>query len=362
MPERGAASDAASGAAALPRRGRARAHAFRWRPSGWRSAPSDHFDGRRFFNPDVSTDRTLSEFLRWQRTARRAHWPDRVENARHPPPPPAAGPREVVATFIGQATFLIQLPGLNLLTDPIFSERAGPDGRFGPKRVRDPGVAFEDLPRIDLVLLSHSHYDHMDVPSLRRLRDHSDPLVLTGLGNRAYLARRGVRRSEEFDWWESFPLRGAARGHIHFVPAQHWSRRGFFDTRRTLWGGFVVEALDARVYFAGDTGYASSIFRAVAERLGPPDLALLPIGAYEPRWFMAAQHMNPDDAVRAHLDLRARRSLAMHFGTFQLTDEGMDAPVRDLAAARERHGVSGEAFRAPDFGEPLRLTCATAPS
>src|SRR5918911_4949434 len=308
--------------------------------AGAPAAISDHFDGRRFFNPGVRIDRSLADLLRWWAEPK-SPWPARRENRRHAPPPRVAEPGEPVATFIGQATFLLQLDGVNILTDPVFSERASPLRFAGPKRVRDPGVAFDDLPPIHVVLLSHNHYDHMDLPSLRRLARRFDPLVLTGLGNARYLARRGVANVVDLDWWEAIRF-GAGPG-FAFVPAQHWSKRSLFDQRRTLWGGFAIEG-SARVYFAGDTGYPAQ-FRAIRARLGAPDLALLPIGAYEPRWFMGLQHMNPDEAVRAHLDLGARVSLAMHFGTFRLTKEAIDAPLEALAQARLTHGVPPDAFR-----------------
>ncbi len=308
---------------------------------------SDHFDGRRFFNPGLRTDRSLIDLLRWW-SEPKSPWPARRENRIHPPPR-AAGAR-ITATFIGQASFLLQLDGVNILTDPIFSQRASPLGFAGPKRVRDPGIRFDELPPIDLVLLSHNHYDHMDLPSLRRLAERFDPLVLTGLGNAPYLAKRGVANVIDLDWWDA--VRFGSGLAITFVPAQHWSKRSLFDRRRTLWGGFVIQG-SARVYFAGDTGYPAQ-FRAIRTRLGAPDLALLPIGAYEPRWFMGLQHMNPDEAVRAHLDLGARVSLAMHFGTFRLTNEAIDAPLEALAQARLTHGVPPDAFRVLDFGESFR--------
>jgi L-ascorbate metabolism protein UlaG (beta-lactamase superfamily) len=312
---------------------------------------SDHFDGRRFFNPGVSTDKGFRDLWRWWRAGGRTLWPRRVEDGRQSPPPHAIDEGRVAATFVGQATFLLQLPGLNLLTDPVFSERVSPVGWAGPRRARDPGIAWSDLPPVGAVLLSHNHYDHMDLPTLRRLKDLCDPVVVTGLGNARTLRRTGLR-AVELDWWQDFELPGGARA--TYVPAQHWSGRRLVDRRRALWGGFVIEAPDApSVYFAGDTGYAQHSFRAVRERLGAPDLALLPIGAYEPRWFMAAQHMDPDDAVRAHLDLGAGLSLAMHFGTFQLTDEGIDVPLQALAAALERHGVPQDAFRVPEFGATI---------
>jgi L-ascorbate metabolism protein UlaG (beta-lactamase superfamily) len=312
---------------------------------------SDHFDGKRFFNPYVDTSRSFRELLHWRRTRKPAPWPKQAEPEPSGPAPMAAvnGGR-IAATYIGQATVLIQCAGFNILTDPIFSLRASPLSWLGPKRARGPGVAFEDLPHIHAVLLSHNHYDHMDLPSLRRLQARFAPPIVTGLGNGAYLARKGIAGAIELDWWEDCePLPGLR---VHFVPSQHWSNRFFAGIRTMLWGGHVIETAAGRVYFAGDTGYPGH-FTEIRERLGAPRLALLPIGAYEPRWFMGPQHMNPDDAVRAHLDLGAAASMAMHFATFDLSDEGMDEPVRALIEARARHGVAEEQFRAPEFGDAI---------
>ncbi len=313
---------------------------------------SDHWDGVRFFNPRVDTDKSRAEFRRWRRARSPAPWPARVENEPFPPPPAAVPAGEIAVTFIGQATFLVQVAGLAVITDPIFSARASPLSWIGPRRVRDPGVALDRLPRIDLVLLSHNHYDHMDLPSLGRIAKRWSAPIVTGLGNGRYLARKGIAGAVELDWWEEFELRPGMR--ITYVPAQHWSKRGLFDRRHMLWGGHVIGAPGARVYFAGDTGYPGH-FRDIRDRIGPPDVALLPIGAYEPRWFMGPQHMNPDEAVRAHLELAARVSIAMHFATFQLTDEAIDAPLHALAAAHAEHGVPADAFRVPRFGETLRF-------
>ena len=313
---------------------------------------SDHCDGVRFFNPRVDTDKSAADLHRWRATRAPARWPAWVENEAFPPPA-ATGPGEIVATHVGQATFLLQFDGWNVLTDPIFSARASPVRWAGPRRVRAPGLAFADLPRIDLVLLSHNHYDHMDLPSLRRIRRRWRAPIVTGLGNGRYLRRHWVGGAIELDWWGAIEPGPGVR--VTYVPAQHWSKRGFFDRRRMLWGGHVIEASGMRVYFAGDTGYPGH-FGEIRERLGPIDLALLPIGAYEPRWFMGAQHMNPDDAVRAHLDLAARHSLAMHFATFHLTDEAIDAPLQALDTARGAHGVAAQDFRVPRFGERLRFT------
>jgi L-ascorbate metabolism protein UlaG (beta-lactamase superfamily) len=321
-----------------------------------RTAPaSDHFDGKRFFTPGVAMDKRLGDFLRWRFTRERSPWPQWIKDDDPPLPPPLG---DVGVTYIGHATLLLRFAGVAVLTDPMFSDRASPSRWLGPKRVRAPAIALDDLPKIDAVVLSHNHYDHMDLPSLRRLRERWNPPIVTGLGNGAYLATKGLRNVIELDWWErAEPAPGLG---ITYVPAQHWSRRRFWDTNRMLWGGHVVECGRARVYFAGDTGYPAQ-FAEIARRVGPPDIALLPIGAYEPRWFMAPQHMNPAEAVRAHLDLNARLSIAMHFGTFALTDEAIDAPMIALAAALKENGVVASSFRVPAFGETITATGQSPP-
>ena len=311
--------------------------------------PSDHFDGRAFFNPGVDTDRTLRDIWRWRRTAQRTAWPPRVADPPVAPPPDQVGPGEAAFTFIGQATYLIRTPEAVILTDPFLSDRASPFAFAGPRRVRPPGVPFDKLPRIDIVLLSHNHYDHMDLPALRALHRRDAAFLVTGLGNGRYLARKGVPGAVELDWWGALDRTGLK---IRFVPAQHWSSRTLRDRRQTLWGGFVIESTAGRIYFAGDTGYFDG-FGRIRERFGSPDVALLPIGAYEPRWFMKAQHMNPAEAVQAHIDLGARQSLGMHWGTVQLTDEGIDEPRRALDLARAAQGLAPDAFLAPVPGETV---------
>jgi L-ascorbate metabolism protein UlaG (beta-lactamase superfamily) len=317
-----------------------------------RAAPSDHFDGTQFFNPSRKGLRSFRDFLRWQFSREKAIWPEWiVDEARSLPPAPAVS-GGVAATFIGHATFLLRVAGFAVLTDPVFSLRASPFASLGPKRIRAPAIALADLPKIDAVCLSHNHYDHMDLASLRALQARSNPVIVTGIGNGAYLAARGIANVIELDWWQNAaPLPGLR---ITYVPAQHWSRRRFGDTNRMLWGGHVIEAHGARVYFAGDTGYPAQ-FGEIAQRCGAPDIALLPIGAYEPRWFMAPQHMNPEEAVRAHRDLGARLSIAMHFATFRLTDEAFGAPEAALAAARVQLGVAESGFRVPAFGETITV-------
>jgi L-ascorbate metabolism protein UlaG (beta-lactamase superfamily) len=212
-------------------------------------------------------------------------------------------------------------------------------------------VRFEDLPPISIVLLSHNHYDHCDLRTLGLLARRFDPIVVTPVGNGRLARRAGVHRIEELDWWQSTTVSMVP---ITLTPAHHFSARSPFDKNRALWGGFQITAGSTRIYFAGDTAYAP-FFRDVRRRLGPIDLALLPIGAYEPRWFMRVVHMNPAEAVQAHLDLEARQSLAMHFGTFQLTAEGIDEPVRDLTEALRSQGVSLSCFRTLAFGDSFRL-------
>lgn len=320
---------------------------------GHRGPVTDHFDGEVFRNqnPESTAGRSLGDFLKWQRTSRAATWPRRVENRARPALPAALESGGIAITFVNHITHLVQFRRLNVLTDPVYSERVSPVQWSGPKRVRDPGLPFEALPRIDVVLVSHSHYDHLDIDTLVRLGQAHRPLFLTGLGNRAFLEQHGLARVHELDWWDTHEHAGAR---CTCVPAQHWSGRALSGRNRTLWGGFVIEADGRRVYFAGDTGYWRH-FREIRARCGPIDVALLPIGAYEPRWFMRDMHMNPDDAVRAHLDLGATLSIGTHYGCFQLTDEGIDEPVRELAAARERHGVGERDFIAPETGATHRF-------
>jgi L-ascorbate metabolism protein UlaG (beta-lactamase superfamily) len=309
---------------------------------------SDHFDGTRFVNLTGAAGQSFPALPRLLLEPR-TPWPARIDV---PPrrPSPLDGAAAVV-TFIGHSTFLIQTAAGNVLTDPMYSQRAGPLKVFGPRRVRQPAVPFDALPPISIVLLSHNHYDHCDVHALRMLADRFDPLVVTPLRNGPLVRSSGIGRVEELDWWQDGK---AAALPITLTPAQHFSARTPFDRNRALWGGFTLVSGGARIFFAGDTGYAP-FFRDIRRRLGPIDLALLPIGAYEPRWFMKDIHMNPAEAVQAHLDLEASESVSMHFGTFQLTIEGIDEPVRALESACRSRDIPPSRFRTLDFGESLRL-------
>lgn len=303
---------------------------------------SDHFDGRRFYNPgEPDTDRSLSEVLRWRRSIPDNPWPDTVAVT---PVVPEARVEGLRVTMVGHATLLIQIAGLNLLTDPVWSDRASPLAFAGPRRVTAPGVRLEDLPPIDAVLLSHNHYDHLDGATLRALHERHAPLIVTPLGNDVIVRRHlpGARIAVG-DWGAYFQIGAGAEAHI--VPATHWSSRGIRDRRMALWCGFMVRAGGRLVYFAGDTGYGTgNIFRAMREQFGPTDLALIPIGAYDPRWFMAAQHTDPEEAIQIMRDLDARAAVGIHWGTFKLTDEPRDDPAVRLVAGLAARDILSASF------------------
>jgi N-acyl-phosphatidylethanolamine-hydrolysing phospholipase D len=298
----------------------------------------------------------LADLLRWRWSALRDGLP---------PPPKQPTPRRApdvafvranaaagaamqpAVTWIGHATVLAQFGGLNVLTDPMFSERASPLSLLGPKRHAPPGLALTQLPHVDVVLVSHNHYDHLDDDSVRALNAQpgGPPLFIVPLGLRAWLAERGITSAVELDWWQSHAV-AAAGGAVEFAltPVQHWSGRSLTDRMETLWGGYAVFAPDFHLYFTGDTGYSRD-FADIGQRYAPRqrvqdgggfDLALIAIGAYEPRWFMASQHVNPAEAVQIHHDLRAKHSIGVHWGTFELTDEALDEPPLPHATATSR--------------------------
>ncbi len=300
---------------------------------------SDHFDGERFFNPGVpTTDKSLGDLWRWRREGQRMPWPEQVPVT--PVVPEARVTDGLRVTVVGHMTVLIQVAGLNILTDPVWADRAGPKGKLGPRRVTAPGVAFDSLPPIDAVLVSHNHYDHLDSLTLARLQAAHDPLVVTPLGNDTLLRKAAkAMRTRTGDWGDAVALGAGVEAHI--VPAYHWSARGLRDKRMALWGGFMLKTPAGGIYFAGDTGYQNGqIFRDIAAAHGAPALALVPIGAYDPRWFMAAQHVNPEEAMQMVLDLGAPRALGLHWGTFQLTDEAREEPAQRFLAAAARAGYA----------------------
>ena len=312
---------------------------------------SDHFDGRTFFNPDGVEPRGLKDLLRWRFGGSRAEWPVRFD-----PPHPAARPDKRVSgdairvTMVGHATLLIQVAGLNILTDPVWSERASPLSFAGPKRVNAPGIAFEDLPPVDLVLLTHNHYDHLDVDTLTRLHRVHAPKLITPLGNDAIVgaAVPGMAITTG-DWGDSLEA-GPVR--IHFEPCHHWSARGMTDRRMALWAAFVIETPAGLIYHIGDTGFHEGRnYEAAAKKYGGFRLANLPIGAYEPRYFMKNEHQDPVEAVSGFELCNAAHACGHHFGTFQLTDEGRDAPVKLLKSALADAGIAEDRFRPLEPGE-----------
>ena len=271
-------------------------------------------------------------------------------------------------TWVGHATMLVQANGLNVLTDPIFSERASPIQSVGPKRAHPPGLSMEQLPPIDVVLISHNHYDHLDKHSVLALfnRAQGATLFIVPLGVKALFDDLGIQNVKELDWWDSVNVKGVE---FNFTPVQHWSARGLGDRSQTLWGGWAVFGPATHWYFSGDTGYSQDFLdtqkrfaaRQTPAKGGGFDLALIAVGAYEPRWFMKEQHVNPAEAVQIHQDLKAKRSVGVHWGTFSLTDESLDQPPKDLAAALRERGLAPDVFTVMAIGETRVLPARQAP-
>lgn len=308
---------------------------------------SDHFDGERFF-VEGAPQPGPGDLLRWQLHRQHGPWRGFEDLPPGPPPPRRVGLGELRVTFVNHATTLVQVDGLNVLTDPIWSDRCSPLAWAGPRRVRPPGLRFEDLPPIDAVLISHAHYDHLDLPTLERLaRRFPRARFYVGLGLGPLLTARHLRNVRELDWWQELKL-GVVT--LAAVPARHFGNRGLCDRDCTLFTGWVLRGPAGPVFFAGDTGYGPH-FRAIGRRYGPMRLAILPIGAYKPEWFMGPIHMSPAQAVQAHADLGAGTSVAVHFGTFDLADDGQDEPPLVLARAVADQPAPRPRFWTLGFGE-----------
>jgi L-ascorbate metabolism protein UlaG (beta-lactamase superfamily) len=314
---------------------------------------SDHFDGARFYNQNRSAQQDFKTFLTWVTNRNRGLWQEYISDTDPgAKPPERVGSGQMRVTFAGHCTFLIQADGINILTDPTWSQRSSPVAFTGPQRVQAPGIRLEDLPPIDLILISHNHYDHLDVPTLRKLARSHRPLVVTTLGNKALIKKTGFDNVVELDWWQQAALPGGML--LTCVPSQHFSGRGMHDSYQTLWGGFVIESSAGPIYFAGDTGYGQH-FQEIVQRFGPLRLAFLPIGAYKPEWFMWPGHMGPVDALKAHGLLKSRTSIAMHFGTFPLGDDGQHEAVEVLNGKIAKTNMQSSRFVVPACGQVVQL-------
>ena len=324
----------------------------------------------------ASATKTPGDFFRWQ-------YQRLVDGLPKPPqtPTPIVAPElafvqanakaaamQPAITWVGHATMLVQANGLNVLTDPILSERASPVQSFGPKRAQPPGLSLDQLPPIDVVLISHNHYDHLDKNTALALsnRAQAATLFIVPLGVKRWFDDLGIGNVKELDWWDKLMVKGVE---FNFTPVQHWSARGLGDRSQTLWGGWAVFGEQTHWYFSGDTGYSQDFVdtqRRFADRQTPAkgggfDLALIAVGAYEPRWFMKEQHVNPAEAVQIHQDLKAKRSVGVHWGTFNLTDEPLDQPPKDLATALRERGLAPDVFTVMAIGETRALPARPAP-
>lgn len=298
---------------------------------------SDHYNGKIFFNPgDDEAPKSFLSVMKWKLTSQTADWPKVIDPA-YTLATPIASSEKLIVTFVNHASFLIQVDGLNILTDPVWSKRVSPVSFIGPSRVHPPGIEFDKLPKIDLVLISHNHYDHMDSETIKKLEDKFAPKFIVPLANMEKMKSFGAKNVVEIDWYDSVQITQDFK--VTLAPAKHWSSRTLADKREALWGSFFIDTKKEKIYFAGDTGYGPH-FAEIHKRLGTPTLSLIPIGAYEPRWFMKGMHMNPEEAILAHLDLESKLSLGMHYGTFQLTDEAIDAPEKDLSMAMDKLKVN----------------------
>jgi L-ascorbate metabolism protein UlaG (beta-lactamase superfamily) len=309
---------------------------------------TDHFDGKRFINPNGVPAKGVYEVLKWMMSRKRGPWTEITssDHGKHPLDHFRDGIR---ITFINHSTFLIQVDGLNILTDPVWSKRTSPFTFAGPKRMRPPGIRFEDLPRIHAVLLSHNHYDHLDLATMRMIFGGHHPQIITPLGVKAFLDQQKIAGAADLDWWDERPLNQTVK--VQSVPAQHFSGRGSTDRDATLWCGYMITTSRGKIYFAGDTGYNNKTFKEIGERCGDIEVSLIPIGAYKPAWFMSPIHVSPEEAVQIHLDVRSKVSIATHFGTFPLADDGYDEPVNDLKLALAKHNLTTDDFIAMKEGE-----------
>lgn len=309
---------------------------------------SDHFNGKKFHNIDGVKAKGFKDIFRMMaQRPKRGPWTE-IQTQKRQADPPARVTEGMKLTFINHSTFLIQVAGLNILTDPVWSKRVSPFQWAGPKRMRPPGLSMDQLPPIDIILLSHNHYDHLDLPTVQSLVKKCQPRFITPLGVGQFVEQRAEGTAIDLDWWDSFDFNDQVK--ISAVPAQHFSGRGILDRDATLWCGYIIDTPYLKIYFAGDSGYGS-FFKTIGERHPNIDLALLPIGAYLPIWFMSPIHTTPEEAVQIHLDIHAKQSVATHFGTFPLAFEGMQQAQAELREALEKYDIPQDQFWILQEGE-----------
>lgn len=300
---------------------------------------------------EVKGDRSFGKIVRAITTTKRGPWPSWIENTSKPRLADSRDHDTTVVTFINHATFLLESDGIRTLIDPVFSKSVGPYGKIGAKRRRLPGMDIDDIPKIDVILISHNHYDHLDLPALKQLSQKYNPIVLVPLGDKQWLEKKGISRVEELNWWDTIEV--STDYSVTFVPAQHSSGRGLFDRDHSLWGGWVVSSSNKNIFHAGDTGF-SNHFIEIGNRF-KIDLALMPIGAYAPTWFLNYVHMTPEQAIAAHIDIGAERSFGMHYETFRLSSEGFDDPMKDLKRAKQAVGQKADNFDVIEVGQSFRF-------
>lgn len=307
---------------------------------------SSHFNGKRFLNPSRRSAGSFKDVGDYVRKRKPDKWIYRPNAFVKEDPIPEPHPDKIQYLFINHSTFLIQVDGLNILTDPIWSKRCSPFQFAGPKRMRPPGLKFDLLPNIDIVLISHNHYDHLDVGTIKRLNKNHKPIYVVPLGVSTFMKKLGCKNIIELDWWQAHNLHGLK---VTPTPANHFSSRGTFDRNTTQWSGYVINSKKYQIYFVGDTGYGDN-FKDLKDKMGPMDLSFIPIGAYLPKWFMGPIHVCPEEAVQIHLDVESKKSVAMHFGTFPLADDNPERSTRELAEARVLKGITEEDFVIPKEG------------
>jgi L-ascorbate metabolism protein UlaG (beta-lactamase superfamily) len=320
---------------------------------GYNGQENDHFDGKRFYNLNGVRAKSFFDVVRWAANRNQGPWREIKDQPFDQVKISQLNDGLPKIWFVNHSTFLIQIGAINILIDPVWSKRVSPFSMMGPRRMRPPGMKYENLPEIDIILISHNHYDHLDLSTLKKLREDYNPRIVVPLGVGQLLQKHGMRNWEELDWWESTRVKDIFR--ITATPAQHFSGRGMFDRDSTLWCGFHITTGTHSIYYTGDSGYGD-FFKKIGDQLKTIDCAIIPIGAFKPQWFMGPVHCTPEEAVRIHLDIGAQASIACHFGTFPLGDDGMEEPVKLLKEARQKYEVHEDKFLILKEGECLLLS------